>query len=102
MIVSELKRFSDFAEEEKPIEGDKVKIETILDQEIFVIGYKIKKSKYEKSNSEQCLTIQFEINGNKRILFTGSNVLLDQIKKYSKEMPFLTTIKKIDKYYTFS
>jgi len=97
-----IKRFSDFAEEDGPLEGDKVKIETILNQEILILGYKVKKSKYKKENSEQCLTVQFEIDGHKRIFFTGSNVLMDQIEKYAGEIPFLATVKKIDKYYTFS
>jgi len=97
-----VKRFSDFAEEDGPLEGDKVKIEAILNQEILVTGRKIKKSKYKKENSEQCLTVQFEIDGHKRIFFTGSNVLIDQLEKYSCEIPFLATVKKIDRYYTFS
>jgi len=97
-----IKKFSDFAEEDGPLEGDKVKVETILNQEILILGYKVKKSKYKKENSEQCLTVQFEIDEQKKIFFTGSNVLMDQIEKYAGEIPFLATVKKIDKYYTFS
>ena len=100
--MPEQKRFSDFAEEEKPIEGDKVKIESILNREILVTAYKVKKSKYAKNNSEQCLTVQFEVDGIKKIFFTGSCVLLDQLEKYGHEMPFMTMVKKIDRYYTFS
>jgi hypothetical protein len=97
-----IKKFSDFAEEDGPLEGDKVKVETILNQEILILGHKVKKSKYKKENSEQCLTVQFEIDKQKKIFFTGSNVLMDQIEKYAGEIPFWTTVKKIDKYYTFS
>jgi len=97
-----MKRFSDFAEEAKVIDGDKIKIERVLNQEIKIIGYRISKSKYEDSNSSRCLTVQFELNGEKRVLFTGSNVLIDQMEKYEDEIPFIATIKKIDKYYTFS
>ena len=96
------KRFSDFAKEEKAIDGDKVKIESILNKEIRVTDYKVKKSKYAKNNSEQCLTVQFEIDGTKKIFFTGSCVLLDQLEKYGHEMPLMTMVKKIDRYYTFS
>lgn len=96
------KRFSDFAEEDGPLEGDKVKIDSILNQEILITGYKIKKSKYKKEGIEQCLTVQFQIDEHKKILFTGSNVLIEQIEKYCGEIPFLTMIKKIDKYYTFT
>ena len=83
-------------------EGIKVKIEAILNQEIFITGYKIKKSKYKKGGMEQCLTVQFEINADKKIFFTGSNVLIDQLEKYGHEIPFMATVKKIDRYYTFS
>ena len=101
-MMSDSKRFSDFAEEEKPVDGDKVKIESILNKEIRVTDYKVKKSQYAKNNSEQYLTVQFEVDGTKKIFFTGSCVLLDQLEKYGHEMPFLTTVKKVDRYYTFS
>lgn len=96
------KRFSDFAEEESPMEGDKVRIDSILNQEILITGYKVKKSKYVKKGSDQCLTVQFETEGSKKIFFTGSNVLLDQLDKYGHEIPFVATVKKIDRYYTLS
>lgn len=31
-----------------------------------------------------------------------SVILIEQIEKYKDEIPFLATIKQIDKYYTFS
>jgi len=58
--------------------------------------------KYVKEGVEHCLTVQFEIDGHKRIFFTGSNVLKDQLEKYACEIPFLATLKKIDRYFTFS
>ena len=96
------KRFSDFAEEDGPLEGEKVRIDSILNQEILVTGHKIKKSKYTKEGAEQCLTVQFQIDENTKIFFTGSNVLIEQLEKYGHEMPFVATVKKIDRYYTFS
>lgn len=99
------KRFADFAEESKPLEGEKIKIDTILNQEILITGFKIKNSKYDKNNSGKYLTVQFErINGEgiKNIFFTGSDVLIERMEKYGYEIPFITTIKKIDRYYTFS
>lgn len=97
-----MKRFSDFAPDSIPIDGDKMKIDEVLNKEIIVTGYNINDSKYSRSNSQQCLKLQFEFNNNKYVLFTGSNILCDQIKKYKSEIPFATTIKKIDKYYSFS
>lgn len=96
------KKFNDFAKEPKLLDGSKIKIEAIVNKEILVIGYKITESKFGKDNNSKCLTIQFEIDGDKHIIFTGSNVLIDQIEKYKDEIPFLSTIKQIDRYYTFT
>lgn len=96
-----LKKFSDFTQE-NIMEGDKLTIANILNKEIVIMSYRIKNSKYSKSNSERCLSLQFELNEEKFVVFTGSNVLIDQIEKYKDEIPFLTTIIKIDKYFTFS
>jgi len=94
-----MKRFADFAEEHKPLEGDKVKLNDILNQEIEITGYSIKQSKYKESDY---LTLQFKIDGNLNILFTGSGVLINQLEKYENEIPFVTEIKKINKYYTLT
>jgi hypothetical protein len=96
------KKFSDFAKEEKPLDGSKLKIDDVINREILVTGFKIKESKYKKDSSSRCLTLQFEMEDTKHIIFTGSNVLIDQIEKYNDEMPFLATVKRIDRYYTFS
>ena len=41
-------KFSDFSEEEVGLEGDKKKIEEILNTEILVISFRIGKSKYKE------------------------------------------------------
>lgn len=94
-----MKRFSDFAKPSGIMTGDKIKIENVLGQEVQVLSYKIGDSKH-KVNSK-VLTLQFTLNGEERILFTGSSVLIDQCETYKNEMPFLTTIEKVDKFYTF-
>lgn len=48
------------------------------------------------------LTLQFTLNGEERILFTGSNVLIEQMEKYGHEAPFLATIEKVNKFYTLT
>jgi hypothetical protein len=98
----QLKRFTDFAQEQAPLDGDKIRLDTILNQEILVTGYSIKKSRYDKNSSGKCLTIQFEINGERRVVFTGSDVLIEQFQRYGEQIPFLTVIKKIDRFYTLS
>lgn len=86
-------KFSDFSEEEAGLEGDKKKIEDILNKEILVVGYRIGKSKYR---DKDYLTLQFENGGNKYVVFTGSEVLTKQAQKYEEKMPFHTTIKKLN------
>lgn len=95
------KRFSDFAEEATPLDGDKVKIESILNREILVIGFKVTHSKY-KENSLQCMTLQFDIDNSRKVVFTGSSVMIEQVQRYKDQIPFYTTIKKIDRYYSLT
>ena len=96
------KRFSDFAEESELLNGSKLKIEEVLNREILIVGFRISDSKFHKSNSPKCLTLQFELEDEKHVVFTGSNVLINQIERYKEEIPFSTTIRKIDKYYSFT
>lgn len=97
-----MKRFSDFSQEQKVLDGGKIKLDSILNQEIIITGYSIKKSNYPKNESGDYLTVQFELNGKKQIFFTGSDVLIDQFKRYGDEIPFATTMKKINRYYTLT
>ena len=93
-------RFSDFAEESKSFEGDKKRIDDILNQEILITDFKIKDSK--KKQGSLYATIQFKIDDVNHIAFTGSGVLIEQLEKYKDNLPFYTMIKKIDRYYTFT
>lgn len=99
--MSEYRKFSDFANpwEGSPLEGDKCKIDDILNLEILLTAYRITKS---KKNEGDCLTLQFEHNGQKRVIFTGSDVLRTQVERYKDNLPFITRIVKKDKYFTLS
>jgi len=98
--LAEYPRFSDFAEESKVFDGDKKKIEEILNKEILVLDFKLKESKHHRDT--QYVTIQFKIDNMIYILFNGSRVLAAQLEKYKDNLPFYTVIRKIDKYYTFT
>jgi len=56
-----MKRFSDFATDENPIDGEKVKIDDILNKEIEITAYRIKNSKFEEREHGKCITIQFRL-----------------------------------------
>ena len=54
------------------------------------------------NNSGKYLTMQIKSNDKKFVIFTGSEVLIEQIEKYKNEIPFEATIRKINKYYTLT
>ena len=95
-----MNRFSEFASEDGPLDGDKIRLDDILNKEIIIKDYRISKSKYEGKGDYT--TIQIEDNGLQQVIFTGSRVLAAQCEKYKDMMPFVATIKKIDKYYTLT
>ena len=97
-----MKKFSDFSQEGKPLDGAKVAIERVLNREMLITGHKVTHSRYNDVGHGKCLTLQFELDGAKQVLFTGSQVLIDQLTKYADEIPFTATIIKIDRYYTLS
>jgi len=107
--MTEIERFSDFAIEPIGLDGEKIQLDRILNCEIVVTGYRLMATKYPgKNKSGNALQLQFKIlaiaSGIEtlpNVLFTGSDVLIDQIQKYAEHIPFSTRIVKINKYYTF-
>jgi len=97
-----MRRFSEFSTETGPLEGDKIRLDDVCNIEISITGYTIRESKYKKNESGKYLTLQIELDGECRVIFTGSDVLIGQAERYANEMPFVTTIKKINRYYTFT
>ncbi len=98
-------KFSEFAKEDKHLEGPKKRIDEVLNLEILITGYKLGKSRYydkNKNPNPNYLTLQIEMNGEKFVIFTGSQVLAGQIEKYADKIPFLAKIVKIDQYYSLS
>jgi hypothetical protein len=98
-----MKQFSEISHEEARLEGEKVRLDEILDQDIIILGFTTAQSKFSKNKSGLYATVQFSITEDeKRVFFTGSDVIIDQLQRYRNEMPFSTKIKKVNKYYTFS
>ncbi len=99
------KRFSSFARQPVGLDGEKTSLDTLVNVEIEIVGYRIKPSKYPgKNKSGQCLTLQVRVVGEDglRVVFTGSDVLISQMKEYGEEVPFWAVIKRVDRYYTLS
>lgn len=100
-----MKSFKDLnvkPKESTSFKGDKIKISKVFNREIIVVDYKIKESKYEKSNNN-CLWLQIILNDNYHVLFTGSDYLIETIKQIKKEdLPFKTTIVEENERYEFT
>jgi hypothetical protein len=101
-MMMEQRRFSDFSNEPVALEGGKLAIDAIVNQEIEVLKYRLADSSYPKNKSGKYLTLQFNLDKQTHIVFTGSDVLARQCEQYQDELPFLTTIKKINRYYTMT
>lgn len=99
-----MKLFSEISQESSRLEGEKVKLDSILNQDIIIHDFNIAPSSFSKNKSGNYIMIQFSIKGKeeKSVLFTGSDVLIDQLQRYKDEMPFQVQIKKINKYYTLT
>jgi len=91
IVEGAIRRFCEFSEEEPTLDGDKIRLDDILNIELVITGYKISGSKYGKNKSGKCLTLQIEVDGKKRVMFTGSDVLIGQIERYSENIPFMTS-----------
>ena len=92
--------FCDFSDEKPQLEGAKKKITDVLNTEILVTDFRIANSKYK---DRKYLTLQYQDNGGEtNIIFTGSEVLMEQAKKYEDKMPYFVTIVQRGKYYTMT
>jgi hypothetical protein len=102
-----MNKFSDFADTTTSpvLDGRKMALDDVLNKELIILRYRIKKSKFSEAKNPDCLTIQFafpEKEDEHYVLFSGSSVLMDQLEKYKDKLPFSATIKKIGKYFTLT
>ena len=93
-------KFSEFAKEQLPMPGQKKRLDEILNKKITVVDYKIRRSKHREGG--ECLQLQFLMDDEVFILFTGSGVLIHQIESCADKIPFECTVSKVDRYYSFS
>lgn len=81
--------------------GEKIQVQKLFNLPIKVLTFKIEPSKQKKGT--ELLTLQIEKSGEKRVVFTGSTVLIDQIKRVPDDkFPFLATIRGDNDYYEFT
>lgn len=81
--------------------GEKIAVQKLFNLQIKVLDHKIEPSKQKEGT--ELLTLQIEKSGEKRIVFTGSTVLIDMIRRVPEDkFPFTTTIKGDNDYYEFT
>lgn len=96
-----MKSFKDFeiTIEQKSFVGDKIKIDKVLNREITVHEFKIVDSKFGGKR----LDMQIAIGEEKRVLWTASQALMEQIQKVPAEgFPFRTKIVKENERFEFT
>ena len=74
-------------------------IDAVLNKEILILGFKTGQSKFKEGGY---ITVQFELDGARRVFFTGSQVIADLLQKYEGKLLFWATIQKINRYYTLT
>ncbi len=81
--------------------GDKIKMAKVLNLEIEVHKFKIEDS--TKKPGTKYLNLQISVAGTKHVLFTGSSILMDMIKRVPAEgFPFTTRIIEDNERFQFT
>lgn len=81
----------------KMFNGDKISIYDVLNKEVIVHRFRIGPSKYQDKGNGIRMDLQLEIDNVERLLMTGSNIMMEQIKLVQDEdFPFTTTIIKLN------
>lgn len=102
-MESNTKRFADISHEQPELEGKKIRIDDIVNKEIKIMAFSIRNTKFPKDGRTNYIAIQFEIENETKVVFTGSEILTRQLKEYQHELPFIAMIKKkFNRYYTLS
>lgn len=81
--------------------GEKIQVQKLFNLTITVLAFKVEPSR--KKEGTKLLTLQIEKAGEKRIVFTGSTVLIDQIQRVpGNSFPFTTVIRGDNDHYEFT
>lgn len=91
---------------EKGFEGDKIRMERILNREIVVHDFKIEDSKikeFREKGNDKYLHLQISYKNEMHIIFTSATSLLQNIQQIPKEkFPFITTIVRDNQRFEFT
>lgn len=96
--------------ERQVLDGDKVKIDDLLNKTIVVCGFHVSQSKFADKGSSCCVKVQFYYAGDekteRKVFFSGSSVIKEQLEEAKKKLDseglptlFEATVKKVGNYY---
>jgi hypothetical protein len=91
--------FADPGEDEDPLDGEKTTIADILNKEILILDFDIRKSKLKEGNYA---IMQFELEGKRHVIFTTATRLMKKLERHKEKMPYRVEIIQKYKYYTMS
>lgn len=66
-------------------DGDKIRIREVENKRIIFVDFRTFPSKYQHGNT--CVEIQIVINGQKRVLFTGSKRIARTLELFKDKLP---------------
>ena len=86
----------EYSKEVVSFEGDKVKVDDILDEVIVINNFAVKPSKFSKG--DEYVIVSAELNGKAIIFNTGSGVIRSQLEQEEKEgFPVRVKIVRIER-----
>lgn len=80
--------------------GERVKIGDIVGVPIAVLNYVTFTSRFNAAQAY--VIIQAQQSGKLIVFGTGSQVIAKQLAQYKEKLPFVTTIERRKRYYTFT
>jgi hypothetical protein len=91
-----MKEFAELNKQEistPTLDGEKSNITELIDKKIKIIAWKQINDRFSETGGMVTI-VQCEHEGKKKVFFTRSKVLLDQMKKLNNDLPFAATIFK--------
>lgn len=83
--------------------GDQIKISKILNKQITVHKFRIVPSKYQEKGNGKRLDMQIKVGDETRVVWTGSQTLMNQIQQVpSDKFPFTTIIIQENERFQFT
>lgn len=93
------------------LDGDKIRIDDLLNKSIVITNYHISTSKFKSKGCGYCIKVQFYFADDtgevRKVFFSGSGVIKDQLEeaksnleKQEQPLLFKATVKKVGNYYS--